>query len=199
MARKPAEQAVSREEILNAAADVFRYQGYHGAKMSDIAGQVDLTAGSLYHHFSGGKSQILREVMNNGLDMVTADVRRIVEDTSLSPAVKLREAIRAHVLALTANTSVAAALVFETRNILMDEEGRNAYIQRRDTFEALFRSVIEEGVNNGDFRAVDTRLFTKALLGAHNWVGVWYREGGRLSGEEIANDMADLYLRALSG
>jgi TetR/AcrR family transcriptional regulator, cholesterol catabolism regulator len=198
VARKPAEQAVSREEILNAAANVFRQQGYHGAKMSDIAGEVDLTAGSLYHHFSGGKSQILREVMNNGLDMVTADVRRIVEDTSLSPDAKLRDAIRAHVLALTANTSVAAALVFETRNILMDEEGRNAYIQRRDTFEQLFRGVVEEGIAHGAFRPVDARLFTKALLGAHNWVGVWYRDGGRLTGEEIASDMADIYLRALA-
>lgn len=197
MARKPAEQAVSREEILSAAADVFRAQGYHGAKMSDIAGEVDLTAGSLYHHFSGGKSQILREVMNNGLDRVTSDVRRIIEDTTLSPTDKLRKAINAHIIALTENTSVAAALVFETRNILMDEQGRNAYIERRDAFESLFRGVIDEGIRDGVFRNVDVALFTKALLGAHNWVGVWYRAGGRLSGEQIAHDMADIYLRAL--
>ena len=197
MARKPAAQAVSREEILNAAANVFRHQGYHGAKMTDIAGEVDLTAGSLYHHFPGGKQQILREVLNNGLDMVTTEVRAIVDDDQLAPDEKLRGSIRAHVLALTQNTAVAAALVFETRNILMDGEGRDAYLERRDAFEQLFRQVIVAGIESDIFRQVDVGLFTKALLGAQNWVGVWYREEGRLDGVDIADSMSEIYLRAL--
>jgi hypothetical protein len=35
------------------------------------------------------------------------------------------------------------------------------------------------------------------MLGAHNWVGVWYREGGRLNGSEIADHMADTFLLSL--
>jgi len=44
---------------------------------------------------------------------------------------------------------------------------------------------------------VDVGIFTKTMLGAHNWVGVWYRPTGRLSGEEIAEMMADSFLRSL--
>lgn len=197
MARKPAEQAVSREEILMAAADVFRAKGYHGAKMADIARVVALTAGSLYHHFPAGKQQILREVLNNGLDMVTEQVRKIVDNPNLPLPEKFRKAIHAHVSALTQNTSVAAALVFETRNILSDEEGRESYLQRRDAFENLYQQVIQNGIDEGIFNPVDVDIFTKALLGSHNWIGVWYRPEGRLSGDDIASSMASIYLAAL--
>jgi AcrR family transcriptional regulator len=198
VARKPADQAVHRPDILLAAANVFRRQGYHGAKMADIAAEVDLTAGSLYHHFPDGKQQILLEVLNQGLDKVTAEVRAIIEDDTLSPTEKLRGAVYAHVVALTRNVSVAAALVFETRTMLSYPSTRDSYLERRDEFEKLYLRVVEEGITAGVFRKVDVRIFVKSLLGAHNWVGVWYRDGGRLSGEAIAEEMATSFLAALT-
>lgn len=198
MARKPAELSVNRPDILLAAANVFRRQGYHGAKMSDIAAEVDLTAGSLYHHFPEGKQQILGEVLNAGLDQITAEVQAIVEDNTLMPDEKLRKVIHANILGLTRNTSIAAALVFETRTIMENPEARKAYLQRRDSFEYLYNQVIQEGIDAGLFRSVDVPIFTKTILGAHNWVGVWYREGGRLTGEQIADDMSETFLAALS-
>ncbi|MBZ0275639.1 MAG: hypothetical protein K8I60_05825, partial [Anaerolineae bacterium] len=74
---------------------------------------------------------------------------------------------------------------------------RDAFFTRRDRFEGLFRHVVREGIERGQFRPVDVGIFVKAVLGAHNWVGVWYRESGRLGGAEIAEMMADTFLRAL--
>ncbi len=197
MARKPADQAVHRPEILLAAANVFHQKGYHGAKMADIAAEVKLTAGSLYHHFPNGKQQLLREVLVDGLERIIADLRTIADDPSLAPPEKLRRAIHAHVVELTENVSVAAALVFETRTLLGDATARDEYLALRDTFEGLYRQVVIEGIQQGIFRQVDVPIFTKTLLGAHNWVGVWYRQEGRLSGQEIAEEMATIFLQAL--
>jgi hypothetical protein len=63
--------------------------------------------------------------------------------------------------------------------------------------ERLYREVIEAGIAAGDFRPVDVGIFVKTLFGALNWVNVWYREGGRLSGAEIADEIASTFLRAL--
>ncbi|MBE0703675.1 MAG: TetR/AcrR family transcriptional regulator, partial [Afipia sp.] len=52
-----------------------------------------------------------------------------------------------------------------------------------------------EGIEAGVFRALDVPIFVKLLLGAHNWVGVWYRPEGRLDGSEIAALMTDMFLR----
>ena len=76
-------------------------------------------------------------------------------------------------------------------------ERRNEFFARRDQFENSFRQVIREGIEKQVFRPVDVGIFTKTLLGAHNWVGVWYKPEGRLTGQQIAEMMADTFLRAL--
>lgn len=199
MARKPADQTVQRNDILLAAAAVFQERGYQGATMADIARRVGLTAGSLYHHFPAGKGNLLLEVLNTGLDIVLNRVDQIVQ-AGLSPDETLRRMIEAHVVGVTEHTSVGAAMVFEIHTALdlnEDKVGRDAFLHRRDQFERRYREVIEQGIAAGVFRPVDVPIFTKALLGADNWVIVWYRPGGRLTGQQIAERMADTFLAAL--
>ena len=74
MARKPAEQTVHPDAILHAAATVFCRQGYHGATMADIAAEVNLTAGSLYHHFPS-KQELLLAVLDAGLGQMISAVQ----------------------------------------------------------------------------------------------------------------------------
>jgi AcrR family transcriptional regulator len=213
VARKPADQSVSREDILEAAADVLRRNGYELTTMKDIAAEVNLTAASLYHHFRN-KDTLLLAVLEIGLEHVIGKIEPLL-DTEMPPDKKLRDMIHAHIVGLTQNTAVAAAMVFEISSLLnvkpppagasaADREGyadytvrRDAFFARRDRFEDLFRCVVQEGIQSDVFRPVDVGIFTKALLGAHNWVGVWYREGGRLNGAQIADLMADTFLRSL--
>ncbi|GAB4554556.1 MAG: TetR/AcrR family transcriptional regulator [Anaerolineae bacterium] len=201
MPRKPADQTVQRRDILLAAAHVFRERGYAHATMSDIAKRVKLTAGSLYHHFPS-KQEILIAVLNEGIQALLSEMERVAA-AELPPAEALRQMITIHVLAVTSNLAVGAAMVFEIRALLDVSETdqlvaeRNAFLARRAAFERYFREVIERGMATGDFRRVDSGIFTKALLGAHNWIGVWYRDTGRLSAQEIAAHMVDTFLRSL--
>lgn len=213
MARKPADQSVNRDDILLAAADVLQRKGYESTTMKDIASAVNLTAASLYHHFRN-KDALLLAVLEAGLEQIIARLEPIAY-SDLPSAEKLRQIICGHIIGVTNNTAVGAAMVFEIRSLLdikpvlptaseADQqsyadfvERRSLFFERRDEFEALFRHVIREGVENQTFRAVDVGIFTKTLLGAHNWVGVWFRPGGRLSGAEIADMMADSFLRSL--
>ncbi len=212
MARKPADQSVSRDEIIAAAAEVLKQKGYEATTMKDIASAVDLTAASLYHHFKN-KNALLLAVLEGGMDFAIGRMEPLayadapVED-------RLREMIREHVICLTEFTAVGAAMVFEIGALIgvrepLGEgkrvnrqreafiERRQAFIDRRDFFEQMFRDVVTEGVEKGHFRPVDVGIFVKTMLGAHNWVGVWYRDDGRLTGEQIADAMADTFLRSL--
>lgn len=196
MPRRPADQTVNRDDILTAAAHIFCERGYHGATMQDISAAVGLTAGSLYHHFKGGKEALLIAVLESGLDLVTGDLEAIGA-SELPPDEKLRQYIHAHVLSVTRNVAVAALMIFEMRTTLSLPEGPDRYLARRDYFEGLYRHVIEDGIAMGIFRPVDAGIFARTLLGAANWVSVWYRPGGRLGGEEIATQIADIFLNAL--
>lgn len=199
MARKPADQTVQRDDILLAAAAVFQERGYQGATMADIAQRLNLTAGSLYHHFPAGKRDLLLAVLNVGLDIVLKQIDAVLAQ-GLPPAETLRCLIEIHVTGVTSQQAIGAAMVFEIHTVLdlnEDIAGRDAFLRRRDEFERCFRTVIEQGIAAGEFCPVDVGIFTKALLGADNWVSVWYRPDGRLSGQQIAARMADTFLAAL--
>lgn len=213
MARKPADQSVNREEIIRAAADVLRRNGYEATTMKDIAARVNLTAASLYHHFRN-KDTLLLAVLEGGLNLVIDLIEPIV-NSDLPASEKLKRMIEAHIVNVTQNTAVGAAMVFEIRSLMsmkssprngghFDNEALQELIDRRDEFfarrhyfEELFRRVVHEGIQNGEFRSVDVGIFTKAMLGAHNWVAIWFKQGGRLDGQAIAAMMADTFLRSL--
>ncbi len=210
MARKPADQAVHRDEIIQAAAEVLQRNGYEAATMKDIAAAVHLTAASLYHHFHN-KDALLLAVLELGLEVVSRQVEAIAA-SDLPGDEKLRAMICTHVVSLTENTAVGAAMVFEIRALMQvkapaenasagDWDAYEAFMQRRaaffagrDRFEELFRGVVREGIERGAFRPLDVPIFVKTLLGAHNWVSVWYKPEGRLNGGEIAERIADTLL-----
>ena len=196
MARKPAEQTVHRDEILRAAAEVFHRKGYRGATMSDIAAAVNLTAGSLYHHFPS-KEELLIAVLDAGMSQIIAATQEIVEGEA-PPAEKLRAIARTHIQGIITHHNIAVAVIFESRALLEKPDVRAPYVQQRDTLERLYRQVVEEGIAAGTFRAVDVGVFVKALFGALNWVSVWYRDDGRLSEGEIADEIAETFLAALT-
>lgn len=196
-----------------AAADVLQRKGYDSTTMKDIAAQVNLTAASLYHHFRN-KDELLLAVLEAGLSLVTNQITPIMQ-SNLSSAEKLRRMVALHVVNLTQNTAVGAAMVFEIRSLMnqrpterngirFDAEAqqdfiarRDAFFAQRDHFEELFRQVVREGIARGEFKNVDVPIFVKMMLGAHNWVSVWYRSGGRLNGEAIARVFADSFLDGL--
>lgn len=214
MARKPADQSVNREDILLAAAEVLRQNGYDATTMKDIAAKVNLTAASLYHHFKN-KDFLLLEVLKIGLERATSQIEPIATSPFQSATEKLTAMITAHIVGVTDNTAVGAAMVFEIRSLMNvkapprnggqvtaeDFENfcreRDEFFQERDLFEKLFRNAIREGIEKGEFRAVDASIVAKTMLGAQNWVGVWYKESGRLKGADIAKIIVDTFLTSL--
>jgi AcrR family transcriptional regulator len=180
-------------EIVEAAARIFREKGYHAASMQDIAEAVGLLKGSLYHHISS-KQHLLLEILESGMQMATEAIEGIA-CADLPPADKLRLAITRHIELIAGNLDQATVSIIETRALKPEQHRR--VLAQRDHFEGLFRQILQEGVDAGVFRLVDTTLVTFALMGMHNWLILWYREDGRLSPPEIAAVFADMVLNGL--
>ena len=89
--------ARTRERLLEAAKLVFEEDGFLDARISDIADHAGLSHGSFYYYFDS-KEQIYREVAAVVDEELSAPLADIVLDSSspLSPADRLREAIRRH-------------------------------------------------------------------------------------------------------
>jgi AcrR family transcriptional regulator len=184
---------MNRDEILEAAAHIFSQKGYHASSMQDIAEAVSLQKASLYHHVHS-KQEILLALLDRALDLLIERLEGVLA-APLAPEEKLRAAIISYVEALTEHRQLAAILLLEHRSL--EPDLRERHIPRRDRFEGLWRSLIQEGLEKGEFSSSNPATAARALLGAMNWTITWYRPGGPRSGEEIAGQYADLFLEGL--
>ena len=64
----------TRQQILLAAACLFREKGYKATTLRDVAEHAGMGAGSLYYHFDS-KDAILREVLEVGIATIDEAVR----------------------------------------------------------------------------------------------------------------------------
>ncbi len=59
----PPSQPATKDRILDATAELFRYHGYTGTGLKQIVAKANAPFGSVYHHFPGGKQQLGVEVI----------------------------------------------------------------------------------------------------------------------------------------
>ncbi|MGB8982638.1 MAG: TetR/AcrR family transcriptional regulator [Anaerolineales bacterium] len=184
---------MTRDDILEAAAQVFRQKGFHGASMANIAEAVNLQKASLYHHVSS-KQEILLALLDRALELLLERISAI-SIQEIPADKKLREMIRAYLQILTENTDLSAVLLFEHRSLERKQHAR--HVPNRDRFEALWRSVLEEGVAARLFKCDDPALSARAILGIMNWTITWYSPDGPLEIDQIADQYSNLLLNGL--
>ena len=184
---------MSKEAILESAAQVFRQKGYHGASMADIAETVQLQKASLYHHFSS-KQEILLELLDRALDMVIERMDFVMA-LNLPADQKLRLAIRSYLKTLSEQGNLVSVLLMENRSL--EPEFNSRHTPHRDKFENLWKELIQQGVDSGQFSDTNVSLSVKGLMGVMNWTITWFRSTGKLSIEEVADNFTDLFLHGL--
>jgi AcrR family transcriptional regulator len=179
-------------EIVDAAATLFREKGFVATSLEDIAREVGMYKGSLYHYIKS-KEDLLFAVVREPAESILADVREL-SSLDLPPSEKIRRITRSHVRVLEEN--------FTYCSVYLDEvAGRH----RSDEWSAMDREyvqavmgVIQEGQQRGEFgRQVDPRTTTLALIGSLNWLTHWYHPEGELKGAEIADRFCDIFLVGL--
>jgi AcrR family transcriptional regulator len=184
---------MTRDDILEAAAQVFRQNGFHAASMADIAEAVNLQKASLYHHVSS-KQEILFELLDRALELLLERISPIAS-MDLPAEDRLCRMIREYLQILAENTDLSAVLLFEHRSL----EGRQhaRHVPNRDKFEDLWRDVLADGVRSRQFACDDIALTARAILGILNWTITWYRPNGPLTVDQIAEHYSSLLLNGL--
>jgi AcrR family transcriptional regulator len=180
--------------MVGVAARLFSERGYHGTSMQHLAEALGLQRGSLYAHI-GSKEDLLFDVVNEGADRF---LERGAEAISLdaSPAIKLRQLLVGHVE--TAIEHLDAATVFLNEWRYLSSDLHSIVQDKRDRYESMVRTIVEDGIAAGEFRAdADVRFAARLVLSAGNWTYAWYRPGGELGPTEIGHKFAELLIRGL--
>jgi AcrR family transcriptional regulator len=159
----------------------------------DIAREMNMQAGSLYAHIES-KEDVLWEIVDRAAGQFLAAAEPIVA-SGRPPAEKLRDMVRAHVGVVADNLPDATIFLHEWK--FLGEERRASIAERRNRYENLYRQVLEEGIQSGDFAPADPKMAALLVLSAVNWLPQWYNPIGPLSPTEIADRFSELILRGL--
>ncbi len=184
-----------RAEMVQVAARLFSERGYHGTSMQHLGDALGLQRGSLYAHI-GSKEELLFDVVDEGADRFLERGREALEREG-SAGERLTALLVGH--AETAAEHLDAATVFLNEWRYLSEDLRAAVQAKRDGYEAMVRSIVEDGIAAGEFRPdADVRFAATLVLSAGNWLFSWYRPGGELGPTEIGERFAELMTRGLA-
>jgi|SRR5579862_1566909 len=191
--RTPAALNAKRDEIFRTAAQVFRDRGFDGTSVGDVARALKMTKAGLYHYFTG-KDALLFEIISFGLDQVRDEVTepaRMIRD----PEERLRELVIRHARIVTRAHGAVASLVDETR--ALPSPARERIEERMRGYFGLMRDTLAELRTVGRLRDVDVTVAAFGVLGMILWLPRWFRHGGRLTEDEVAEEVAKLALGGL--
>lgn len=151
-----------RQQILEAALKVFAQRGLHGAKMSMIAEEADLSAGQLYRFFES-KEELFVTLIRQVAEETAREMERIYEIPG-SPFDKLRiftasilkEESTQYPFKLIQHANSADEVPTEAKQLLQHFSVKRYMDQLLPLFE--------EGQQIGDFAQGDARQLISAFL-----------------------------------
>jgi TetR/AcrR family transcriptional regulator, cholesterol catabolism regulator len=180
-----------RDDVVAGAAAVFARRGYGRTSVQELAGELGLATGALYHYFPG-KEELVVSICDQLMDPLLERATEILA-ADADPARRLRELIAVWVEHVTTHRD--HLLVFQQVRHLVDHGAHWRGVRAsRKAFEDLLGRAIRDAYDPSPAAHPDPDLALYALLGMVNHTVQWYRPRGRLSPAEIADGYAGLVL-----
>ncbi|MEM7731993.1 MAG: TetR/AcrR family transcriptional regulator [Pseudomonadota bacterium] len=163
-----------------AAKALFARYGYAAVSMRQIAAEVGVQAGALYNYIPD-KQSLLFDLMKDHMDeLLAAYDGHAVEGTPLE---RLQHFVRFHIRHHADRPEAVFIAYMELRN-LTEVNFKHIEALRR-AYEARLECILSDGVEDGAFEISDTRIAGMAVIAMLTGVNTWFREGGRLSMEDV--------------
>jgi TetR/AcrR family acrAB operon transcriptional repressor len=200
MKRTKEEAAKTRQDLLDAALQVFSRQGYQAARLQDIAKAAGVTRGAIYHHF-GSKAGLFNSLTDEASAQESGAVEAaIAEGGSL---VEIMARIMTYSLSLL-EESLRLRQVFELSMFKAGTDpelqvARQKHAEQTELLVSNTASIMAQGIANGELRSdLDPKTVARAFIAYQNGVAtLWLTNRLAFSLGEQAADFADIFMRGL--
>ncbi len=194
----------SRNAILSAAAECFRENGFAATSTNDVARSLGATKGMIYHHFRS-KADLFFAVYQRGMELNFAAIEPFRH--THGPALgRLAGMALAHAVAMMEHQAFQRVL---GQGVALHQQGSTTAAQRetlaelikiRDSYEAAFRTAIEDAAKEEGFDLPSASMASKSFLAVLNSTVFWYtpREADEKQEQEtLATQLVNYALRGL--
>lgn len=171
-----------RGKLLSAAARLFREKGFQRTTVRDIAREVGIQSGSLFHHFSS-KEDILSAVMVEVIRFNTDRLRAAVDGLA-DPVAQLRALVEGELQAIVGDTGEAmSVLVYEWR--CLSEDKQREALALRAVYEQLWMDTLT-ALRRAGYFTDDPFIVRRLITGMTSWTNTWFDPDGSLTIEQLA-------------
>ena len=184
------------QQIIEAAVRVVARKGYYNSRVSDIAREAGIAAGTIYLYFKTKDDILVTLFRDTMADFVDTLLKAIADEPDA--ASKVRRLVSLHFRMLEENPDLAEVVQVELRQ--GQKFFRGASGQEIAAYFALIGSVLEQGVAEGRFRSgLPVKVATKMLFGAMDQMATSWVLGKRgYQLVDTADAVAEIFLQGVA-
>jgi TetR/AcrR family transcriptional regulator, cholesterol catabolism regulator len=185
------------DELVNVAATLFRERGYDATSMQEIADEMGILKGSVYHYVKT-KEDLLWMVAEPVLLDLVGRAQEILGDEETPLPDRLAAAMEAHAVCFEDHFPHMFVMTRENGETLSDKRRDDIDGLRRKYFQ-IWRDAIVEGQESGIVRDdVRPSIAVHGIFGMINWMFRWFKPGGRASASDVAGQFALIAVEGLT-
>lgn len=193
MARKAGTNSHDTEaQIYLAARNLFARYGYAAVSMRQIAADVGVNQAALYH-YTATKQDLLAGLLTRHMTALIAALDE--EDFPNDPSQALDHFTRFHIRYHIPRADEIFLSYMELRSL--DADYFMAINALRSQYEHVLRDILEDGVESGQFSAIDPVISAMAILSMLTGITTWYNPDGPMNQHEIETYYSRLVLRSV--
>src|SRR4051794_13453249 len=182
-----------REELLDAAAELFSTVGYGKATTRAIANAAGLRQPSMFHYFSS-KEELFAELLDRTVQPAVTILERLMESDEAADVRLYRLVYRdVHSLCSGAYNVPVLQLLPEARRPAF-----RAFWSKREQLFAGYLQLVERAVSEGHAMVDDGERTTRIIFGTVESTATWF-DRSQDDPNEVASAVADLVLGGLVG
>jgi AcrR family transcriptional regulator len=193
MAREPGDR---RERILASAAALFARKGISATTVREIADEVGMLSGSLYHHFDS-KEAMVDEIVASYLEDLRVRYKAVLARET-DPRARLHDLVVASLEVVEAHPH--ATEIYQNEVNYLAQIERFAYLKNAGKeVQSTWLEVINGGVREGVFRSdLDAKVLYR-LMRDSVWLSVrWFKPTRDYPVGRFAEDCITLFLDGIA-
>ncbi len=150
-----------RKDIIDAAIDEFREQGFLGAKTTSIAKKANVSSRTLYNHFES------KEALFDAISEIMLEQNWSMEPVSYDPSrdfvEQLKDALWQYISVITDETAIGLNRMVLSE-LIRDLERSQKFFTETESHDYPMAGLIEDAMDAGVLRKADSALATNQLL-----------------------------------
>jgi AcrR family transcriptional regulator len=186
----------TKELLLRVAVDLFSQKGYLNTSIRDIATKAGIASSIIYHYFRD-KEEMLFEIINSTTQDLMQSLRE-TEEKIKDPEECLREMLRGDIVDFKINRKKESIIVVSDTHLLREKYHKIMVKMQREIFDLYMKKLYELSEQGRLRDDIDLLVMNFSIFGTINSFYQWYHEKGRLTREEVAQNIITFLLHAIT-